>query len=398
MPTTIAHVDMDAFFVAVERLHDPSLVGKPVVVGGHAGKGVVAAASYEARRFGVHSAMPMARALKLCPQAVVVSRDHAKYSETSEKAMRVLEKYAPAVEPVSIDEAYLDLTGTERLLGPPLAVAHEIRQALETTLQLSASIGIGQSRVSAKIASGLAKPAGILWVLPGQDSKFLAPLAVSHMPGIGPKAEARLRSLGVRTLGDLAAFPLESLRRRFGAIAQELQERARGVDSTPVRAATAGEEESPKSIGRETTFEEDTADRDFLRAIVGHLGEDVGERLRREALLASTVTVKIRFADFETHTHGRTLPEPTDLNQEIVSAALDLLEEFLEAHPRGMGLRLLGVTVSNLSPPTSQLALFAGRRARLRQLDKGVDRLRERYGFDKLLRGRTLSLRKRPEA
>ena len=170
------------------------------------------------------------------------------------------------------------------------------------------------------------------------------------------------------------------------------------MDSTPVRAATAGDEEAPKSIGRETTFEEDTEDRNFLRATVGYLGEDVGERLRREELLASTVTVKIRFADFETHTHGRTLPESTDLNQEIVSAALGLLEEFLKSHPKGMGLRLLGVTVSNFSLPPSQLALFSDQRKRLRQLDEGVDHLRERYGFDKLVRGRTLPLRKRPEA
>jgi DNA polymerase-4 len=377
-------VDLDAFFVEVERVLDPSLRGKPVVVGGDPGRrGVVAAASYEARAYGIHSAMPSAEARRLCPHLVILRGHGEYYRRASDAVGRVLEQYTPFLEWTSIDEAYLDLTGTERLFGPPLQVAEEIRQRVEEELRLSVSVGLASSKLVAKIASTRAKPRGVLWILPGRERAFLAPLEVTALPGIGPKVAERLRFLGVRTLGDLTHTDGKALEAIFGVLGPWLVRRAAGVDSSPVARDT-----DRKSVGRETTFAEDSNDRAFLDEILFRLTCEVGSRLRGKGLRGRTITVKVRYSDFVTTTRSLTVASPTDLDHEIFETARELLGAALG---RRLRVRLLGVTVSSLESPPLQLTFFDDpARLRRESVYRQVDAIRRRYGYESVGAARAL--------
>ena len=303
---TIFHVDMDAFFVSVEELYDPSLKGKAVVVGGQRHeRGVVSAASYEARKFGVHSALPLRTAAKLCPQAIFVEGHPERYREYSEKVYKVLTAFSPQVEMASIDEAYLDMTGTARLHGPPLRAAHKLHRRMKEETQLNCSIGIGSSRLIAKVSSAQAKPNGVLWIVPGEESKFLAPLDVREIPGVGKVMESHLHALGIKKVGDLARLEESELEERFGKWGLALAGKARGEDAGGWFDAEVGADTAAKSISHEHTYNEDTADANQLEATLMRLSEMVGRRLREAKLYARTIQLKLRYKDF-THHHART--------------------------------------------------------------------------------------------
>src|SRR5271165_4507151 len=289
---TIFHVDMDAFFVSVEELYDPTLKGKPVVVGGQRDeRGVVSAASYAARKFGVHSAMPLRTAAKLCPQAIFVNGHPQRYREYSAKVHDVLGHFSPLVEMASVDEAYLDMTGTERLHGRPLHAAQRLHDAMKSATQLNCSIGIGSSRLIAKVSSAKAKPNGVLWVLPGEEAKFLAPLAVGDIPGVGKVMEQKLHALGIQKVGDLARLEDGDLERRFGKWGLALAGKARGEDAGGWFDSEVGENVDAKSISHEHTYNEDTADVSQLEATLMRLSEMVGRRLREANLYESRMSV-----------------------------------------------------------------------------------------------------------
>lgn len=377
--TTVFHVDMDAFFVSVEELFDPSLKGKPVVVGGGGGeRGVVAAASYEARKYGVHSAMPLRTAWRLCPHAVFLPGHPERYREYSEKVYRVLCEFSPKVEMASIDEAYLDMTGTERLHGPPLKAAHCLHEAVRNQTGLNCSIGIGTSRLVAKVASDQAKPNGILWVLPGLEAQFLAPLPVGKIPGVGKVTEQKLRALGVEKVRDLAALEESLLERQLGRWGLALAAMARGLDAGAWLEREIGCEEPPKSLSHEHTFEKDTADEALLDATLVRLASMVARRVRAHGLLARTVHLKLRYQDFRTITRARTLSHATQLDCELLAEARRL---FKANWKRGEPVRLLGVGVSNFQQPEGQLRLVEeAREERWRRLLEAADQLRERFG------------------
>lgn len=388
-PRSILHVDLDAFFVAVERRADPTLLGKPVVVGadpkGGQGRGVVAAASYEARAYGIRSAMPISEAWRRCPHAVYLPGRHALYARVARKVRRLFRGVTPAVEPVSIDEAYLDLTGTERLHGPPRATAERLRQRILEETGLSASLGLATSRVVAKIASELAKPAGFLDVWPGREAALLAPLPIERMPGIGPATRARLLEFNVRTLGELARIEPPFLEAVFGEWGPLLHDRARGADATLVEAV-----ERPKSISRETTFETDTTDLETCEATLFHLAERAARDLRGHRLTARTVVLKLRYRDFTTVTRRTTLATPTDSDRVIASHAREL---FRATYARRVAVRLLGVGLQGLVQAAPQLDLFTEPRALAwERLVGALDRLRGRWGFDAVRTGPTLLL------
>jgi DNA polymerase-4 len=310
-PRTIFHVDMDAFFVSVEELYDPRLKGKAVVVGGQRHeRGVVSAASYEARKFGVHSALPLRTAAKLCPQAIFVDGHPERYRECSENVYKVLTAFSPQVEMASIDEAYLDMTGTARLHGPPLKAAHKLHQRMKEQTQLNCSIGIGSSRLIAKVSSAQAKPNGLLWIVPGEESKFLAPLAVREIPGVGKVMESHLHGLGIKKVGDLARLEESELEERFGKWGLALAGKARGEDAGGWFDAEVGADTAAKSISHEHTYNEDTADLNQLEATLMRLSEMVGRRLREARFYARTIQLKLRYKDFSTITRAHTCRHP----------------------------------------------------------------------------------------
>src|SRR5712671_2914320 len=340
-PRTIFHVDMDAFFVSVEELFDPSLKGKPVVVGGQSHeRGVVSAASYAARKFGVHSAMPLRTAYKLCPQAIFVDGHPERYRECSAKVYEVLRAFSPVVEMASIDEAYLDITGTERLYGPPLRAAHLLHERMTAATRLNCSIGIACSRLVAKISSDQAKPNGVLWIVPGQEAAFLAPLDVRKVPGIGKVTEKNLHAFGIRKVGDLAQLDDKFLEERFGKWGLALAGKSLGLDAGGWFDSEIGEDEGPKSISHEHTFNEDTADLDRLESTLARLCEMVGRRLREHKLQARTLQLKLRYADFSTFTRAHSMPRATDLDTEIYEEVRELFRRNWKA---GATVRLLGV-------------------------------------------------------
>ncbi len=378
----ILHVDMDSFFVSVERLHNPALRGIPVVTGGSPeGRGVVSSASYEARAYGVRSAMPMGQALRLCPHLHVVTGGYGRYGEYSRRLHAIFLRFTPLVQMASLDEAYLDLHGTERLWGPPLAAAEKLRAAVLAETELPCSLGIATSRMVAKVASGLCKPSALMYVPPGSEERFLAPLPVRKLPGIGPQTAARLKDIGVTRLGQLAAIPDGRARALFGEHGPDLTARARGEDTTPVVP-----DESPKSIGAEETLGRDTRDAEEMHALVTEMCERVAYRLRKHCFTARTVTLKYRFSSFETHTAARSLPAPTDDESVLLAAASQLLDE--RVLRRREAIRLLGVTASNLVEGWDQEDLFdAEARERRKRLLGAVDQLRGKHGFDALRRG-----------
>jgi DNA polymerase IV len=368
----IAHLDLDAFFAAVEQRDNPALRGRPVIVGGGgpSDRGVVSAASYEARRFGVRSAMPLRTAGALCPDGVFLPVNGRKYSAVSRQVMEILRRYTPVLEQVSIDEAFLDLTGTFALHGGPTDVGAAMKASIVGELDLTASVGVASNRLVAKIASDLRKPDGLVVVEPGQEAEFLAPLPIERLWGVGQVTRRQLAEYGVVTIGDLARLPDELLRRRFGRHGPELATRARGIDQIPVGGGAAA-----KSISQEHTYDVDTTDWAAVDRTLLSLSEGVGSRLRADGLRAATVAVKIRDSAFQTMTRQRTLAEPTDSTDVIWQTARALVQR--EVH--GMRVRLLGVGVHGLTE-IEQLGLFGPADSRQRRAVEAADEVRRRFG------------------
>jgi DNA polymerase IV len=376
---TIFHVDMDAFFVSVEELYDPSLKGKAVVVGGQRDeRGVVSAASYEARKFGVHSAMPLRTAAKMCPHAIFVNGHPERYRECSEKVYKVLGTFSPQVEMASIDEAYLDMTGTERLHGPPLKCAHTLHERMKAETRLNCSVGIGTSRLIAKVSSAQAKPNGVLWIVPGEEAKFLAPLDVREIPGVGKVMETHLHALGIQKVGDLTKLEDCELEQRFGKWGLALAGKARGEDAGGWFDNEVGADLDAKSISHEHTYNEDTADLAQLEATLMRLCEMVGRRLREANYHARTVQLKLRYKDFTTITRAHTLTAPTQLDTEIFEQIRIL---FRRNWKKGAQVRLLGVQASSFTTQPGQLDLLEGtRQQRWKNALAAADRLRDKFG------------------
>jgi DNA polymerase-4 len=376
---TIFHVDMDAFFVSVEELYDPSLKGKAVVVGGQRGeRGVVCAASYEARKFGVHSAMPLRTAAKMCPQAIFVDGHPERYREYSEKVFTVLQSFSPQVEMASVDEAYLDMTGTARLHGPPLKAAHALHQRMKAETRLNCSVGIGSSRLIAKVSSAQAKPNGVLWIIPGEEPKFLAPLDVRAIPGVGKVMESNLHALGIKKVGDLARLEESELEERFGKWGLAVAGKARGEDAGGWFDSEVGANTEGKSISHEHTYNEDTADSAQIESTLMRLSEMVGRRLREAKFHARTIQLKLRYSDFTTLTRARTLPSPTQLDNEIFEQVRTL---FHKNWKKGAHIRLLGVQASSFTAEADQINLLeSGRQQRWKDALAAADRLRDKFG------------------
>lgn len=350
-PRCVLHVDLDAFFAAVEVLENPALAGKPLVVGGRPEeRGVVATASYPARAFGIHSAMPMARALALCPQLIIVPARHGVYHTYSERVMAVFRDTTPLVEPMSIDEAYLDVTAGLAAWEQGIDVARGVQDRVRSEVGLSASVGVAANKLVAKIASGHHKPAGLTVVRPGDEAAFLAPLPVRAIPGVGPVGEGRLAELGVSTVAGLALVPEDELRARFGRWGPELLLLARGIDDRPVVT-----EHELKSVSQETTFSRDLAAEEALHHELWRLSRGVGRRLKNAGVAAGTVAIKVRYSDFSTLSRQMRLAVPTDDEREIYRAALALLRR---AWQPGRPVRLLGVGGHHLVPPPGQMGLL----------------------------------------
>jgi DNA polymerase-4 len=380
----ILHVDMDAFFVSVEELENPALEGQAVIVGGDPeGRGVVAAASYEARKYGVHSAMPIRTAKKRCPHAVFLRGHHEKYSDYSERICRLFGEFTPRVEMVSIDEAYLDLTGCERLHGSAFRAADRLIRSVKERTGLNCSVGASTSHLVSKIASDQAKPHGLLYVLPGCEAAFLAPLPVRRMPGIGKVTEPELLSRGISTIGDLARAGPERLKEWFGKYGEWLHDKSLGRDIDAYEYS-----EEPKSISHETTYDTDTGDVEELERTLSYLAQLVGRRLRDHRLFARTVGLKLRYANFRTLTRDVTLEEPTHLDSVIFEKVLGLFEK---AWNRKEKIRLLGVRASNLERAVFQRNLLeAPQKEKLERLAQAADKVRDRFGFDAVRLARSL--------
>ncbi|RMG69150.1 MAG: DNA polymerase IV [Calditrichaeota bacterium] len=391
-PRVIVHVDMDAFFASVEQLCHPEWRGKPVIVGadprGGKGRGVVAAASYEARRLGVRSAMPISQAYKRCPEAIYVRPNGALYADYSRTIMRVLAEFSPLVQPISIDEAFLDVTGSVHLFGSLLQLGQAIKQRIRQATGLTASLGIAPSKSVAKIASDAGKPDGLLIVGPQEVQTFLDPLPVERLWGVGEKTRQRLRDLGIQTIGQLRDYPAAVLRQKFGKWGDVLWQLARGMDERPVQM-----EEEIKSISHEHTFEKDQADAEILEATLLKLCEKVASRLRKHQLRGKTVQLKIRFADFSTFNRNKTLSSPTNLTEDIYRVCVSLLGEFREA---SQPVRLLGVGLTHLVPEKGgQLSLWDVENQRKLTLEQLIDQLQERYGQSILVHAQTLLEKKK---
>ncbi|MFD5866860.1 DNA polymerase IV [Agromyces sp. NPDC127015] len=370
--TPILHVDMDAFFVSVELLRRPELRGKPVLVGGTAGRGVVSAASYEARRYGVNSAMPMSVALQRCPNAIVLRGDYASYSRYSKQVMKIFEEVTPLVEPLSIDEAFLDVSGARRLHGSPAEIAWAIRERVRSETGLTCSIGVAATKYVAKVASSRAKPDGMLVVPAAETLAFLHPLPVSALWGVGRVTEESLTRLGLRTVGDVAEMPADALQRAVGpALASRLTRLANGIDPRDVETAR-----SEKSIGHEVTFGHDLTDPTQIRRELLRLSDDVAVRLRRAGVVGRTVVLKLRYGDFRTVTRSRTLGEPTDVARRIYDEASAALGELVGD---GARIRLIGVRAEQLRPSGGGAALWDPDEE-WRGAERAVDEVTARFG------------------
>jgi DNA polymerase-4 len=384
---SILHVDMDAFFVSVELLAHPELKGLPVVVGGQRDqRGVVSSASYEARRYGIHSAMPLRSAAKLCPHAVFLDGHHDHYSRWSDRIAAILGKYSPMVEMASIDEAYLDLAGTGRLHGPPLAAAHKLLREITSATSLPCSGGLGTTRLVAKVASDQAKPRGLVWVPPGSEAAFLAPLGVRRIPGIGKVTESALKGLGIETVSQLQQVALERLEETFGRWGTALYRKARGIDSFEFFV-----DAEPKSISHNQTFGQDINDSERLESAISYLCQKTSKRLRDAGLHARTVTLTLRYADFTTITRAQTLAEGSDLDTVFLRVIRNLFSRTWNGTAM---LRLVGVAFSSFSAGSGQLNLLdPGRREKLERLARATDHLRDRFGFSKIQFGGSLANR-----
>ncbi len=386
----IFHIDMDAFFVAVERALNPSLIGKPVAVGGEPGsRGVVACASYEARVYGLKAGMPLSQAYRLCPHAIFLVGRYEHYERVAAQFKDILGSFSPFLEPLGLDEAFVDMTGFESLYGPPINVAREIKDRVRRELEVIASVGIASSKVAAKVASDYGKPDGLVEIAPGEDARFLAPLPVEQLPGVGEKTARTLRgTLGIGTVGELAQLSAPVLHRNFGAWGDLLYLWSNGLDHSPVTAPKA-----PKSISRETTFLEDMADRPFLLGTLRYLAERVGAELRQEGKRARCVVVKVRYADFQTVTRHRTLELPVCHDEAIFDAGVALFLKALKE--RKERVRLIGIGVADLVPHTEQLTLLVRPEQRWESLSAAIDQVRHRHGFTSLQTGKTFRLGQR---
>jgi DNA polymerase-4 len=383
MTRAVLHVDMDAFYASVEEHDDPTLAGKPLIVGGVAGRGVVAAASYEVRKYGVHSAMPMSTALRLCPHAVCVRPRMQRYKEVSDQVFSVFHEITPLVQGLSLDEAFLDVSASQGLFGDPVAIARRIKARIRQITGLTGSVGVATNKLVAKIASDLNKPDG-LTVVPGdQVQAILDPLSVRRLPGLGRKTGAKVEAAGIHTFGELRIATDRVLRPLFGRYTERVRERAAGIDDRPVLP-----DHDEKSLSAEDTFAQDIGDPRALQAELTRLAGLACERLRRKQLMAGCIGVKIRRADFVTFTRQRAVAPPTHDGRTIATVARELLARWL-IEARGAKLRLLGVVLTDLSP-ASQLGLFENSPPHTSRLDAALDEARARFGSGALRRGNTI--------
>jgi len=392
MERKILHLDLDAFFCSVEELLDPSLKGKPFAVGGNPqGRGVVSSCSYTARKFGVHSAMPMARALSLCPELIVIHHRHGLYGEYSNKVMDILRSYTPLFQQVSIDEAFLDVSDLPKPAG---VIAREIQERVDREVHLPCSLGVATNKLVAKVANDFGKsqvksgqaPRQITIVPLGEEAAFLAPLEVQALWGIGPKTSQKLHGQGIHTIGHLAALSIAELEAYFGNNALEMHARALGIDPSPVHS-----EREVKSVSNEVTFTKDTTDSEVLRQTLHALADKVGYRLRQAGFAGSVVQIKLRYSNFETLTRQTALPQPTNLDDEIYAAAEKLFEANIIPT---RAVRLIGIGVSRLNPPYRQLSLWNDDQTEKEKLANAIDQLKEKYGQDVIKRA---SMMKDPE-
>ena len=393
MARTILHVDMDAFYASVEERSHPELRGKPLIVGsdpkGGKGRGIVATCSYEARKFGVHSAQPISQAWRMCPQGIYVQPDMPKYARASECVMRILLDFSDLVEQVSIDEAFLDVTGSRRLFGDGASIARKIKNRIRSDQRLTASVGVAANKFVAKVASDLRKPDGLVVVEPGREAEFLAPLPVSRLWGVGGKTAALLKDIGLQRIGQIATLDRRYLVDRFGKGGEHLWELSRGMDDRPVAP-----EEGYKSIGHETTFEKDTEDERLLHDTLLWLAEKVAQRLRANHARARTIAIKFREADFSTYTRRKTLSVAADTSEEIFPQAWNMVRRLIR---RGVAVRLIGIYGSNLeSERAGQLALFDQPEQKDRRLAAAVDDITRRYGDSAITRATLVSPGRRP--
>jgi DNA polymerase-4 len=389
MDRRILHIDMDAFFASVEQVLHPELRGKPLIIGGDKqSRGVVCTASYEARPFGVHSGMPMAQARRLCPHAIFLKGSFEHYRAASERVRTILETVSPLVEMASIDEAYIDVTGSQRLFGGDDAIARYIKSEIRRQTQLPCTVAIAANKLVAKIAAGLAKPDGYRRVPPGEEAAFLRPLPLRKLPGAGPRTCAVLEGMGVLTIGALADLPVPTLMAAFGSTGYALHEAAHGRSNTVVEP-----ESDPKSISRETTFEEDLLDWKRIERILIYLAERAAHALREAALETRCITLKVRYADFKTNTFARTLAEPTCLDGDIVRTLEELLPKARERRAR---VRLVGVALTSLSRNQHQLRLFEGKASgKWERVLESVDHIRGRHGFEVVRSAKSMGLGRR---
>lgn len=383
---TILHVDLDAFFASVEQRDRPELRGRPVIVGGEPGsRGVVSAASYEARAFGVHSAMSLTEASRRCPHGVFLPVDGRRYQQASRDVMAILRRFTPQMEPISIDEAFLDVTASQALFGNGPTIAARIKAAVKADVGLTASVGVASNKLVAKVGSDLRKPDGLVVCPPGEEAAFLAPLPIGRLWGVGSKTAMVLADFGVRTIGDLAALPANVIESRFGKHGASLAERARGIDTDPVHDG-----DPAKSVGHEHTFDVDTTDREIIERTLLAMSDGVGGRLRSAGVRAGTIAIRMRDSSFATLSRQKTLPEPTDMTERIFEIALQLARpEVTAIKARGGKVRLLGVSASNLGE-REQLALFEADDPRRRRAIEAADAVRRRYGDEAITRARLI--------
>lgn len=375
----IIHVDMDAFFAAVEQRDNPELKGRPVIIGGLSGRGVVSTASYEARRFGVRSAMPMVEARRRCPQGIFLPGDHGKYRAVSRELRQIFARYSPLVEPLSLDEAFLDVTGMEELYPAPPTIARLIKAEIRNQLQLTASAGVAPNKFLAKLASDLQKPDGLVVIEHGQEQAAIRNIPVSRLWGVGEVTARTLAGLGLNTIGQVASANTDVLVKHCGQIGRVLVQLANGIDDRPVVA-----DYTPQSIGRENTFEQDLTDHQEIQEELLSLAEQVGWRLRRQGFAGRTITVKIRFGSFRTLTRQRTLNDPTNLDDVLYRTA----KEILATVDLPEGIRLLGITASHLTAEGGQMALFAPETEKQLAVCTVMDQLKARFGEGAVARGR----------
>jgi DNA polymerase-4 len=385
MARCIFHIDLDAFFVSVEQALDPGLKGKPVIVGGDPERrGVVASASYESRPSGIHAGMPLSRARRLCPQAILIRANFSRYKDASAKFMAILGDFSPHIDPLGIDEAYLDVTGYEEPYGSPHQLALAIKERIHTELKITASVGIGGCKVVAKIASDLCKPDGLLEIAPGEEQAFLNPLPIAKLPGVGKKTEQALKEMGVTTIGELASLPFDTVKKRLGTPGTAIHSYARGIDDRRVEAA--GE---AKSISQQTTFARDTLDPQFLEANLHQLCQEVCQELRSQNKRAGCVAIRLRYSDFETITRQVSLENASNANQVIFATALQLLNKALAQQEKP--IRLIGIRISSLVGKEKQLPMFDSGIEKPERLDKAIDKIRKKYGSIAIKTGNGIS-------